>query len=166
MASDRPEPVHLRDEDALDLGFALDFHILLRAIDEAMPKDAILYLEGDETAPAVEEFLKAHEVSGRREISPNVRGKVVAYHLPLAHGNLAELRLLAENCASPEVAFHLAVYRGDEILLWAHDAGDGSLEVASSLPDETLERLRAALGPTLKPHVRYRWFGLGRVRDK
>jgi hypothetical protein len=78
MASDSPEPLYLRDEDALHLGLALDFH-----------------------------------------------------------------------------------------LLWAHDAGDGSLYVAGSLPDETIERLRTALGTTLKPHVRYRWFGLlGSVRDK
>jgi hypothetical protein len=158
------EPLELR-EDALDLGFALDFHILLRAIDEAMPKDATLYLEGGATAPAVEEFLEAHEAPGRREISPNVPGDPV-FHLPLADGNLAELRLLAENCASPEVALHLAVYRGDEILLWAHDAGDGPLYVAASLPDETIERLRTALGPTITQRTRYRWFGLGRARNK
>jgi hypothetical protein len=158
MSNDRADPLRLRAADAIDLGFALDFHILLRGIDEAMPRDAILYLEGDATAPAVEEFLKAHEAPERREISPNVRGDP-AFHLPLADDNLGQLRLLAESCASPEVAFHLAVYRGDEILLWAHDAGDGSLYVAGSLADETIERLRTALGPTLKPHVRYRWFG-------
>jgi hypothetical protein len=161
MADDSPQPLRVRDEDVIDLGFAVDFHILLRAIDEAMPEDAILYLEGDATAPAVAAFLRLHDAPGRREVEPNVRGEP-AFHLPLAGGNLAELRMLAESCASPEVAFHLAVYRGDEILLWAHDAGDGSLLVASSLPDETLERLREALGPTLKAHVRYRWFGLRR----
>jgi hypothetical protein len=160
------QPLDLRDEDALELGFALDFHILLRAIDEAMPKDAILYLEGNATARAVAEFLQAHDAPDRREVRANSSGKVVAFHLPLVNGNLAQLRLLAEDCASPEVALHLAVYRGDEVLLWAHDAGDGALDVARSLPDETIERLRTALGPTLKPHVRYRWFGLGRTRDK
>jgi hypothetical protein len=140
--------------DMLDLGMALDFHILLRAIDQAMPADATLSLEGDASAPAIEAFLLAHQAPDR------------IHHLPLADGNLAQLRLLAEDCVSFEVASHLAVYRGDELLVWAHDAGSGSLLVAGTLPPETVERLRAALGPTLKPHPRYRWFGLRRVRDE
>ncbi|HET6172635.1 MAG TPA: hypothetical protein VFD90_08520 [Gaiellales bacterium] len=166
MASDRPPPLDLRPEDAIDLGYATDFHILLRAIDEAMPEDAILVLEGDATAPAVAAFLREHEAADRRELVPNSPGKVQVFHLPLAHGNLSRLRLqVAEGCASPEIAFHLAVYREDEVLLWAHDAGDGSVLLALSLPDETIERFRAALGATLRPYVRYRWFGLRRVRD-
>ena len=165
MASDRPEPLSLPDEAALDLGLALDFHILLRAIDEAMPTDSILYLEGAATAPAVAEFLRAHAASDPREVRANVRGTIVAYHLPLENGNLGRLRILADTFASPEVATHLAVYRGDEVLLWAHDAGDGSVLLARSLPDETLERFQAALGPTLRVPKRYRWFGLG-TRDK
>jgi hypothetical protein len=150
----------------IDLGYALDFHILLRAIDEAMPEDAILYLEGDATAPAVRQFLTARDAADRRELRPSANREVTAFHLPLANGSLAQLRLLAEDCVSPEVALHLAVYRGDAVLLWARDAGNGSLLVAQSLPDEMLSRLRTQLGPTLRQPVRRRWFGLGRVRDQ
>jgi hypothetical protein len=144
----------------LDLGLALDFHILLRAIDQAMPEGATLALGGDTTAPAIEAFLLAHRAPEPGELALDG----VVYHLE--KGNLGQLRLLAEDCVSFEVASHLAVYRGDEVLLWAHDAGSGSLLVAATLPPETVERLRAALGTTLKPHPRYRWFGLRRVRDE
>jgi hypothetical protein len=166
MRGEQREPLDLRGEDVLDLGMALDFHILLRAIDQAMPTDATLALEGGATAPAIQEFLLAHQAPDPRELVAGARGKVVVFHLPLADGNLGQLRLLAEDCVSSEVALHLAVYRGDTVLLWAHDAGGGSLLVAGSLPPETVDRLRAALGPTLKPHPRYRWFGLRRVRDQ
>lgn len=166
MASANPPQLDLRDEDAIDLGYGIDFHILLRAIDEAMPKDAILALEGDATAPAVLALLTERAAAEPREPVANVRGNVVVHHLPLADDNLAQLRILAEDCASPEVAFHLAIYRDDDVLLWAHDAGSGSLLVARSLPAETVERFRTALGATLKPYPRYRFFGLFRVRDK
>ena len=85
-----------------------------------------------------------------RELVANSTRSTAVFHLPLADGNLARLRLLAEDFVSSEVASHLAVYRGDEVLLWAHDAGDGSLLLARSLPDETLEHFRTALGGTLQ----------------
>ena len=72
-----------------------------------------------------------------------------------------------QDCASPEVAFHLAVYRGEDVLLWADDAGDGTILVAKSLPPETVERFRSALGASLRPYPRrHRLFGLGRARDE
>ena len=158
------QPLDLRGEDALDLGRALDFHILLRAIDQAMPADATLALEGDAPAPVVRQFLLAHQAPDPRELVPNSDGTTLVFHLPLR--DLGELRTLAEDCVSHEVASHLMVYRGSEVLLWAHDAGDGSLLVAASLPPDTVRALGEALGPTLRPHPRYRWFGLRRVRDE
>jgi hypothetical protein len=38
-------PLILKDADALEIGYVTDLYRLLRAIDEAMPKDAVLYLE-------------------------------------------------------------------------------------------------------------------------
>ena len=88
----------------------------------------------------------------------------VAFHLPLA--DLAQLRLLAEDYASPEIARHLAVYRDGEVLLWAHDAGSGSLLIAGSLPPETVERVRSALGAMLRPYKRHGFLSLLRRRNQ
>ena len=168
MPGDQRKPLELRHKLAVDLGYAIDFHILLRAIDEVMPEDAILYLEGDATAPAVAEFLREHEAedADRRELVANSAGRADTFHLPLAGDNLARLRLLAESYASPEVAFHLAVYRGDEVLLWAHDAGDGSLLLARSLPPATIEQMSSALGDALRPYPRHSFFELFRRRNQ
>jgi hypothetical protein len=163
MAGDH-EPLDLRDEDAIDLGYATDFHILLRAIDEAMPDDAILCLEGYATAPAVRGFLRRRAASGPRELVPNSNARAETFHLPLSDGNLRELRTIAEDHLRFEVASHLAVYRGDEVLLWAHDAGDGSVQLALSLPDATIERFRESLGQTLRRPKRRTWLW-SRPRD-
>ena len=164
MAGADGEPLDLRDQDAIDLGYALDFHILLRAVDQAMPEDAVLCLEGD-TDPAVAVFLRAHAAADPRELIPNAPMPAAVFHLPLAHGALGRLRVLAEDFIASEVASHLVVYRGDEVLLWAHDAGSGRVLVARSLPPETVERFRSALGATLRPPRRSRWRRLRRARD-
>ena len=87
MAGDHGPPAELRGAEGIDLGYATEFHILLRAIDAAMPEDATLYLEGD-----------------------------------------------------------------------------GIVTLAASLPDETIERFRDALGPTLRRPKRRTWLW-SRPRD-
>jgi hypothetical protein len=37
------------------------------------------------------------------------------------------------------------------VLLWAHDACDGYVELARSLPEEVLDQFRAILGGSLRP---------------
>jgi hypothetical protein len=165
MARDQLKPLELRRKDAIDLGRAIDFHILLRAIDETMPEGAILCLEGGTTAPAVAEFLREHEADDPRELA-DADEHVAAFHLPLVDGNLGALRALAEDFIAPEIAFHLAVYRDGEVLLWAHDAGGGALLLARSLPDATVDAMRSALGPTLRPHRPRGFLALLRSRDK
>jgi hypothetical protein len=140
---------HLRfdDADSLRLGRVDDFYALLRAIDEALPRDATLYLEGTSIAPEVKDFLASRPAPDVHGVAPGtLYPKPEAYHLPLKDLNLAELRSIAERHAEPEVADHLAVYRGNELLLTAYDAGNDDVYVARSLPGETVEGLQRALG--------------------
>jgi hypothetical protein len=125
----------------------------------------VLCLDGATTAPAVAAFLREREPAVTPAMAPNSHAKSAIFHLPLADGNLAALRLLAEDHPALEIASHLAVYRGREVLLWAHDAGDGSVLLARTLPEETIERFRAALGTSLRLPKRYGFFGLFRARD-
>jgi hypothetical protein len=163
MAGDDGEPLFLRRADAVDLGLAVDFHLLLRAIEQAMPPDATLALEGTEVAPAIARYLVANAAPEPRALEPHgdVPGRV--FHLPLAGDAVAGLRVLAEEHVASEVADHLTVYRDDEVLLWAHDAGGGRLHVARSLPAETVAAFRDALAWTLKPRRRGL---LGRLRPR
>src|SRR3954463_16023073 len=82
MADARPR-LALRARDAIDLGSATDFHILLRAIDASMPADATLMLEGAAIAELVAAFLRAREAATRREVASFGVPRAPAYHLPL-----------------------------------------------------------------------------------
>jgi hypothetical protein len=164
MAGDDGEPLSLARADARDLGLAIDFHILLRAIEAALPSDATLALEGGETAPAVERYLRDNAAPEPRALEASARAPARVFHVPMTA--LPGLRLLAEDHPSPEIASHLVVYRGAEVLLWAHDAGGGPLEVARSLPEERVARLREELDWTLKPHGSRRRRLLGLLRRR
>ena len=144
-------PLILSDADALEVGYVTDLYALLRAIDEAMPKDAVLYVEATAIAPDVASFLGTRTAQDRRQITPNTLWpKPKVFHLPLTGKNLAEFRNLAEKHAEPEVADHLVVYRGEDVLLWAHDAGDGYVDVARGLSEPILEAFRDALGDAIR----------------
>ena len=144
-------PLILKDADALEIGYVTDLYRLLRAIDEAMPKDAVLYLEASAIAPDVASFLESRPAQDRREIKANTLWpKPKVFHIPLTGDNLAEFRNLAEKHAEPEVADHLVVYRGEDVLLWAHDAGSGYVEVARDLSESIVEALRDALGDAIR----------------
>ncbi len=144
-------PLILKDADALEIGYVTDLYRLLRAIDEAMPKDAVLYLEASAIAPDVASFLESRPAQDRREIKANTLWpKPKVFHIPLTGDNLAQLRNLAEKHAEPEVADHLVVYRGEDVLLWAHDAGYGYVNVASDLSESIVEVLRDALGDAIR----------------
>jgi len=79
-------PLQLRDENAFEVGYVSDFYALLRAIDEAFPKEAVLYVEGTSIAPEISAFLRAHEATERRAVAPNTWfPKPSVFHLPLAN---------------------------------------------------------------------------------
>jgi hypothetical protein len=148
MTSDHhpPEPLHFGESESVVICNVSDLYRLLKAVDETMPKDATLYIEGTSIAPEVKRFLELRGTSAGHEIS---RGTIYpgaeTFHLPLEGQNLAELRSLAEHCAEPEIGDHLAVYRNDELLLTAYDAGDGEVNVARSLSDDAIGQLRRLL---------------------
>ena len=144
-------PLILKEADAREIGYVTDLYKLLRAIDEAMPKDAVLYLEGTDFAPDVVTFLESRPAQDRREIKAHTLWpKPKVFRLPLTGDNLVEFRNLAENHAEPEVGDHLVVYRGEEVLLWAHDAGYGYVRVARDLSESIVAALRDALGDAIR----------------
>jgi hypothetical protein len=146
------EGLHFLDSESVTIGYVTDLYALLRALDETMPPDAILYVEGTSFAPEIKAFLSSRHAPPRKIAPGTIYPRPKTFHLPLTGTNLADLRALAERHAEPEVADHLAVYRGDELLLSAYDAGDGEVQIARSLPAPTVERLRLALGEALRGH--------------
>ena len=142
--------LQLSEADSVSIGYVSDPYALLRAIDEAMPKDAILYVEGNSIVREIKDFLTSRQAGTPREIERGTTWpKPKTFHMLLEGTNLAELRALAEHHAAPEICDHLVVYRGDQVLLAAYDAGDNVVDVTKSLSQETVECLCEALGLAL-----------------
>jgi hypothetical protein len=145
------EPLRLSEADSVIVGYVSDFYALLRAVEETMPKDSVLCLEGTTFASDVVAFLEQRPAPAPARIDPNTLWpKPKFFHLSLTGTDLTDLRALADHHAEPEIANHLVVYRAGRVLLWAHDAGGGYVALASSLGEQTIERFREALGDALR----------------
>jgi hypothetical protein len=139
------------DDDVVELGYARDLYLLLQAIDETMPGDAVLYIEGTSIDAAIRDFLERRSVQEPPLIETGTLWpRPGTFHLPLSASYLADLRSMAASLAEPEIADHLVVYRGVDVLLWAHDAGGGYIRLARSLPQDVVDRFREILGTSLR----------------
>lgn len=118
------EGIVLDEADAVNVGHVDDLYALVTAIDEAMPRGSILYVEGTGIARDVRQYLAARQADERVEVSRGTAWpKSVTYHLPLIGDHLSTLRALAERHAEPEICDHLVVYENGRVLLAAYDAG-------------------------------------------
>jgi len=145
------QELRLEPGDLTDLGPVRDLYGLLKAIDLAMPKEATLYVEGTSIAPEVRDYLGRRQGPAPRRVEPGTLWpKPQVFHLPLEGRKLEELRDLAERHAEPEICDHLVVYLDDRVLLWAHDAGSGHVELARSLPVQLANGFREALRQALR----------------
>lgn len=140
----------MKPEALVDLGRVRRLDSLLEALEIGMPGDGIVYVEGAAFADDVRATLAALPAVPEAQRRADQRGTLwpspSSFHLPVSSGVLAVLRDLEKRHASPEVCAHLAVYRGQEILALAHDAGDGALLVARSLPNDAVEAMRQVVG--------------------
>lgn len=142
------EGIEIPEDSRLNLGVVRDLYQLLRAIGEAIPPGAILYIEGTSIAPDVRDLLDSRSVAPR--VQPT-RGTIfptpARYHLPLIDTNLEDLRQLAERHAEPEVCDHLVVYdTHGVVLLDAYDAGADEVHLNQrKLSPERITRFRELL---------------------
>lgn len=123
----------LPDPDRIDVGSVPDTAALIRAIDAAMPRTAILQLI-DPHHPAVLAFLAKCSIARRRSTGE--------YFVSLEDGSAAELARLAARCPPDEVCAHLFVQDGEHTLLEAfrRDRGEDVVWVDPRLPRSTLRR--------------------------
>ena len=127
------------------VGYVSDFYALLRAVDEAMPKDSTLCLEGTSVAPEVVAFLERRQAPVRSAIAANTLWpKSQFFHLSLAGTDLSQLRQLAEHHAEPEIADHLVVYREGRVLLTFLNTGPGESTASWRFPRAFVARRAVA----------------------
>jgi hypothetical protein len=141
------EGISLNEHEAINLGRVRDLEALLRGIEDAMPQDAVLYVEGTSIASEVKDFLSANATSPTAFVTRGTAWpRPKSFHIPVTPALVGRLREFAECHAAPEMCDHLVVYRDGEVLLSAYDAGWETVWVRRDLPEDALFRLRSTLG--------------------
>lgn len=130
------------------IGTVRDLYALLQAIDEVVPTDTVLYVEGTSIAPEIKSFFAAHSIAGSMQLPlATMFPRPETFHVALDPGVLTALRTLADAHAEPEILDHLAVYRGDSVLLWAPDAGSSEVLVSQKYAPAIMARLKSLSEP-------------------
>lgn len=125
----------------------------LRAIATILPPDTTLYFEGIDIkfeAAAIYERHRAPETACIRQdtLSP----RPTCFHIKYEKELLDELASLATTMPVENLFLHIKAYQPDRLLLWFHDAFDGSpLFLSGSLTEESVVRFAKDLG---KKHIR------------
>lgn len=142
----RPLLRWLGDEpEAVELGRVEDFEVFLRRLREVAPEESILALEGT-PASDVREFLVEVRVTPAVRITHGTAWpKDEYFHVPATRKNFDRLLEFMQNHALPEICDHVVVYKGEQLLLWLHDAGDGCVYGHPALGEGALDQIRGGL---------------------
>lgn len=106
------------------------------------PDDAIFYVEGTSIARDVQAFLAAHRAPHpARLVIGTLWPRPQAFHVPFSPETIVDLRVLAERHAQPELCDHFHVYRGETVLLEAHDLCDRHhrFDLSGLVPEERIK---------------------------
>ena len=121
--------------------------LFFRALPEHFPDATTLFIEGTANASEVLALLGEHAEAGEflpgaNTIWPESKKLRCRFSAPLAKA-LAEA---SRTLSVPEVCDHVFLYRGDDYLLYWHDAFDGSAGLAPDLSSDHVDAFARALG--------------------
>lgn len=112
-----------------------------------LPPDSILYFEGTSIGSEPAAFYSAHRAAQAVEVARDTIAPVPdVYHVRFSAEVTEQLRALAARHAVAEMCDHLKAYRGRSLLLYFHDAFDGTLRISEHLGEETVAPFARALG--------------------
>ena len=127
------------------------FAALLRALGDFLPDGSVLYFEGSSPDRKLLDFFNAHAIEEETHVAVAILWpRPVYYHVPATPQNLAELDVLSESHAEPELAVHFHVYRDDKVVLQWHDAFSDPMLLDGNIPEKQVSSLAEALGMTFK----------------
>lgn len=127
------------------------FSAVLRALGNFLAEGSILYFEGGSPDHKLLDFFNAHAIPEQAHVAVGILWpRPVYYHVPATPQNLAELELLAESHAEPELAVHFHVYRGDKVVLQWHDAFSDPMLLDGETPEDKVRAFASAVGMKFK----------------
>ena len=136
-----------------NVGRVTELSLLLTAIERAMPRPAVIFIEGTRLSDEVKTYLEERSLpSGRDDLWGTLWPRPSGFHIPVTDENLIDLRQLVSRHARPEdpypfgeICDHVVVYCDDLVLLGAYDVGS-DVWLSRELPTATVELFREAAG--------------------
>lgn len=127
------------------------FAPFLRALGDILPADSILYFEGGSPDRTLLDFFNAHAVPEHSHVAVAILWpRTTCYHVPATPQNIAELTVLAESHAEPDLAEHFHAYRDGKVLLQWHDAFGDPMLLDGGIPEPQIKTFAEGLGMTFK----------------
>jgi hypothetical protein len=150
-ASER-KGIDLGDTPAWEISPPRDAADFLRAISLLAPPESVLYLEGGSPPAEVRAYLANNAATRITKVTMGtIWPRPETFHVSISPRSLEGLAQLADRHALPEIAIHLHVYKGTEVLLQWYDAGDDDpLLVSKQIPEETVREFCRRLGVTYR----------------
>ena len=124
-----------------------DLASFLRALDDLVPPGSVLYLEGGDPTPEIRSYLEERTADQTTRVAlGTIWPRPQCFHMRATRDNLDGLAELAERHATPEIAVHLHVYKGDTVLLEWPDAFADPFRVSKEIPEDKVREFCARLG--------------------
>lgn len=138
--------ISLRLSEAVEIGYVSDLEQLFGAL-SGIPDGSMIYLEGTSAADVLA-WLERASVPGETLVTRGTAWPATAnHHVPATTENLIALAGFAVRHAEPELCGHLVVYRGEQVLVSAYDAGFDTVFAHRDLPESVLDQLREIADP-------------------
>jgi len=133
-----------------------DFAGFLRALPVLFDSPRwVLYLEGTDTPPLIETYLRQHGTgSGRRMPGGTLLPKPEVFHLPITTETVAELASLLESIPSNSPPTHVHVYGDEGVALEWYDASAGDpMHLSEPLDPERIAEFCERIGCSYRQEV-------------
>jgi hypothetical protein len=122
-----------------------DFSTLLRALEPWLAPESVLYFEGGYLDAELASFLAGASIPEQVHLAlGTIWPRPRAFHVP-AGPAIVKLADLMEHHPNLELAVHFHVYRKGVVLLQWHDAFDGPMLLAGSMPEAEVKTLAETL---------------------
>ncbi len=130
------------------------FSEVLRALDDWLPDDSVLYFESGSPDKTLSKFMAANAIPEQTHVAFGaVWPRPRVYHVPATHDCLGALAEIMEHHAEPELAIHFHVYCRGRILLEWYDAFSQSMLMSGDISEDRIKDFSQRIGTKYKRRV-------------
>jgi len=134
------EGIKLDDEAVWEIFPPNNFPAFLRALLDLVPKESILYIEGNGTPKETENYLNKRKAENISKIAMGtIWPRPECFHMEITKENIEGLAKIAERYKTPTGSIHLHIYKNNKVILSGYDAFSLSLYISKEIPEDKIK---------------------------